>query len=542
MNNLQENKYDSIIIGAGLGGLTAAALLAKRGKKVLVLDKHYLAGGYATEFKRKKYIFDVALHLLSGAEKGGGIHDVLEVIGLNDKIKLIKPDYLFEVYYSKKNLGPLKFPNGDLKKVREHLLEVFPDAKSDINYWLRVLRWVRFQIRVFDNRKTNIIRNIVTMFFAPLLCPILIFGNRIKLSFFLNKVKNEDLRDYLDQLSGYYGLPAKEINSQYYLLPTSSYVLDGGTYLEGGGQELSNQLVKYIEEHNGTVSLKNEALEILVEGDKVTGVKAKKDTYQSEMVVSNASPYIVYENLLKNWPGRESIIKKIRALKPSMSCSGLYLGIDTTIENLNPDFKDSYQVFLNSNGIDTQYEMAKNMDKFKDYEDGCLTFHSNIDTHCCPEGKSVLIFFMLDEIDRWENLSKEEYKEKKKEEQEKVLRLMEKYLPKIRDHIEVAEFATPKTMVRYTGNERGAIYGFAQTPEQGGLMKRFQPKSPLKGLFFSSAWTFPGGGFEGAIRAAYFLVEDKMNVRNRIINVVVFIIILLAMGSRFIIKFIKGLM
>ena len=78
---MSTEKFDVVVIGAGLGGLSTAGYLAKEGKKVLVLEHHSVPGGYAHEFRRGKYRFEVSLHAIDGAGPGGWAYPVLKDLG-----------------------------------------------------------------------------------------------------------------------------------------------------------------------------------------------------------------------------------------------------------------------------------------------------------------------------------------------------------------------------------------------------------------------------------------------------------------------------
>jgi hypothetical protein len=135
--------------------------------------------------------------------------------------------------------------------------------------------------------------------------------------------------------------------------------------------------------------------------------------------------------------------------------------------------------------------------------------YGRIDAQLAPPEKSVGAICGVDYLKNWEGLSKDEYKAKKEEVAQILLQRLEKQFPGIRESIEYYEVATPKTIQRFTSNPDGSVYGFTQSKEQSG-MKRLRNNFLIPNLYFASAWTFPGGGFEGTIMAG-FLAALQMN-------------------------------
>jgi prolycopene isomerase len=455
-------KYDIIIIGAGLGGLSIGAMLAKKDKKVLVLEKHYQVGGYATNFKRGDFIFDASLHATGGVKKTD-YHKILKKCGVFEKIKFIK---LPEIYTSIFPDFKFTFKNGDIEQVKKDLIVKFPKEKIGIKLWFYFIKKINKENKLWQKYKNFIV------FIAPIIIPILMFSHKIPLSFFLNlAIRDKKLKALLTQLWPYWGLPPKKLASQYFLIPAYGYFYDGAYYLKGGAQIFSNAFREVIEENNGVVQTSIEVIEILVKNEKAIGVKTKDgNIYFADKIISNVSPFLVYENFLSKWKDSQKELEKIKKMELSISATQFYFGLDTSIVNLNPKFKNAYEVFVN-----LTYDYDKIYREFlipsfkREYLSFNMTFYSNIDSGLAPINKSVMSIIVGDNYERWKNLSNNEYKIKKKEETEKIIKLAEKYLPELRKHIEVLEVATPKTMKRYTGNPEGAIYGFAQTILQCGF-------------------------------------------------------------------------
>lgn len=483
-----EKKYDVIVVGSGLGGLSVASLLAKQEKKkVLVLEQHYLFGGYATSFKREGHEIDISLHQTGGL-KTTFYKKILEKCGVLNKIKWIQHPCLYQTIGEDGSWHD--FHNADMKKNKKDLYRRYPKLKDKFSiwFWYAAIWTTGKQLAIWEYCIHNFFLNPLAKFFAPIFFPLVVFSQFIPIQFWLPK-KNNALRKELFHLKGYFGDKIKGMNMQAATVALYGYYYDGGASAEGGGQAISNEFVNVIKENNGELKKNRTVEEILVEDGKVTGVKTHRgETFYADHVICNANPVSVLkkmlpQNLVKN--KLQGFSKK----RISMTAEVLYLVLDCPIEKLNPKFKDCYEIGIN----------------LPDEKEIVITLQSNVYGKEKADGKSVLNIFKIGEYDEWQNLDEDQYLAKKKDAENKMLKILEKHLPKIKQHIIVSEYATPKTMQRYTLNEKGAIYGWAQDQRQAGFSRSLKTK--VKNLYFSSAWTFPSGGYEGAIRAGNYIFD-----------------------------------
>ena len=96
---LKRDSYDVVVVGAGIGGLTAAALLANKGLQVLLVDKNERAGGYAQSMERGGFTFDLAVHLISGCNEGGTVRSVLDDLDVLDEVEFMKPAIFYRCIF-----------------------------------------------------------------------------------------------------------------------------------------------------------------------------------------------------------------------------------------------------------------------------------------------------------------------------------------------------------------------------------------------------------------------------------------------------------
>lgn len=477
--------YDIIVIGSGLGGLTAASRLAVLGHSVGVFEEHFIPGGYATNFKRKNYKFDVSLHGIGGLEPGGNVHNILSACNVIDKITPLKNSEAYSVMWNNKLIT---IPNSK-EEYKELLINKFPLEKSGIhNLFCAIDR--------FDDGFSRFILQSDSSIFNKLHKNVLLFINwsgKTTYEVISKYVKNEEFIRLFTTLWTYYGLHPAELSAIYFFIPWVSYHSHGKYYIKGGAQALSNSFVDVIENNGGKVHLKSPVENILYENNKVMGVKLKNgDEFKCNWVISNANPISTYKMLPKK---SLSTKEECKILNSQVGCtlSQLYIGLDCNPNKLGVPNDEVF--FFGGNSHEEDYNLAINNNY--DKSGFLLTNYNSMDESLNSHDNGVLTMTYIDNYNYWSN-NKESYKLQKIEVKEAMISRLEHYYPGISNHIVIAELGTPKTMERYTKNPLGAVYGYGQYVNQSGRY-RLTKKTSISNLSFVGAWTNPGGGYEGSI-------------------------------------------
>lgn len=498
---MNEN-FDVIVVGAGLGGLATGSMLARQGRKVLVLDRHNKPGGYATNFERGEFVFDVALHAINGITPGTPSYKCLEACGVADRVKFLPQR---NVYRLVTNNGDIVVKHGSLEGYKRLLAERFPAEQANIECIFREANKMFVDSGKYVHSRLPFWLRTVG---SPLFFPSLVrYDGLTVYDFFSRFTDNEELKEILSAQWPYYGLPPKRLAYSYFAYPFYDYLINGGYSIKGGSQALSNALADVIREHGGEVVLSSGVTHVHVENNRIRGVTARKvGRVNAPAVVSNISPYSIVEMVGADvFP--ETFLTKLKGMRPAMSAFQVYLGLDCTPQELGIP-EDDYSIF-NVHGLDSEAQF-KQMVAGKVGDEGLswfLNVFTNVDPSLAPPGKSTLGITALVSGRGWKDLDKQAYKEKKEALVKALIERVEARIPGLSSHIEVLEAGSPRTMTKYTGNHLGSINGFEQSVRQAGVFKRFPMRYPVKGLYQVGAWTFPGGGYMGAFLSSKILMD-----------------------------------
>ncbi|NTU57737.1 MAG: NAD(P)/FAD-dependent oxidoreductase [Chlorobiaceae bacterium] len=505
---LSMNHFDVIVIGGGLGGLTAGAKLAREGRSVLLIEQHSVPGGCATTFKRHGFLVEGGLHELDGLDSEDPKKVIFEELGVFDRLEFVKIPEFYRVVSSKSDL--VVPDNAD--QAINVFIKAFPDEEKGIRKFFRTISAIRKEI---DRLPSSRLKMALLFPFFPLLFPNLVTRSRQTIGGFVDGIiRNEELKLALLTNFPYYHDDPYSLSLLYFSVAQSSFYRGGGHFIKGGSQRLSDHLAGVITANGGRVMLNTMVTRIITEHGRAAGVafrqkhNAEEGIEKADAIVANAAIPLV-ESMLPE-PERMLLRGKTAGLKNSCSILSVYIGFRRDISVLN---NRAYSTFIIGDGVTSLKAAASGTRADFEHRGFVFVDYSRIDSGLGAEGKSLGVICTVDYLDEWEGLDDDEYRRKKEAVGQIFVRRLEKIMPGIGEEIEYVELGTSKTIKRFTLNPGGAIYGYAQTPEQSGMF-RLPNRSNVPNLYFASAWSNPGGGFTGAILSGWFCAKEVLSSKT----------------------------
>jgi phytoene dehydrogenase-like protein len=334
----KDETYDVIVIGSGMAGLAAAGLLAKAGKKVLVIERHDRPGGCAHGFQRGKYKFDSAVHVTSGCEplsfgEGTMIHDLLSVLGVRDLCTFLPINPFYAAIYPGFRLDP---PTGIAEFIDAHA-QHWPKEKNGMRQLLRL------HARV--NREAHRLPSDISSYESVRLPEEYPLHYQYR-DATLGQVMDEYLTDprlktVFSTLWSYQGLPPSRVSFVKWSSMFLSFIHTGVYYSKGGFQKLPDALVAGLEKHGGEILLRSPVRRILVKDRKVTGVMLEHgQRIQAPIVVSNADATQTFEELVGPEHLPRQYVKNLRQLRPSLSAVAAYMATNLDLRQMGAEHEN----------------------------------------------------------------------------------------------------------------------------------------------------------------------------------------------------------
>ncbi len=510
--------YDVVVIGAGIGGLTAAALLSKAGFSVCVLEKEPHAGGYLAGFRRKNFIFDTAIHWLNQCAPGGMVFKLFDVLG-ND-YPAAEPQKRIRRYKGE-SFDYLLTNNPD--EFRDRLIKEFPHEKNGIERFFRASKRLGTSFKnyssVFRSEESmNIFEKMnnklrMLKFVIPFI-PYVTYSGEKGLKKGLKKFfKDERIHKIF----------ASETELLSCLIPIGwAYFGDFQSPPKGGSQMIPHWLQYVVEYFRNDVFFKCKVEEILVERNTSRGVRFEHrgNHYEikSKYVVAACDVETLYEKMLPPDAVPDKLKNKLRKAELYSSSVTISVALDCPTEALG--FNEELVHIVDESEEFSAYSSG---DPLK--SEISILAPSLRDKSLAPEGQGTLTLYMpamMDYRNFWQTekdehgnyIRGEEYKKLKNEIAEIIINRVEKKVaPGLRSHILFYEIATPVTHWRYTGNKNGTMMG-AKPGRENMQNKIAHYQTPVKNLLLGGHWAELGGGVPIAAKAganAALLILKKEN-------------------------------
>ena len=431
---------------------------------MLVVERHYLPGGYAQSFRRKGFLFDAAVHHIGGGGKYSLVGQALKELEISVEMIRLDP------------MDTITFPNVQI------------DIPSDIDDYIALLQ-SRYpadadQIKAF-------FKELIKLYWAVLKDDPdgrlyqryhdKTFGQMLD-SFF----DNAELKNILGAQSGYIGPSPAKISALSMAQMLATYLKDGAWFPMGGTQRLVDAFVLKLYELGSDVLLYREVKRIKTQNGRATGiVLSDGQEIYSDLIISNADAKHTFNNLIADHPTNE-YKDSLQELEESALLCTAYLGVSADID-LSPLKRGFYHL---SNNPDSQ-----------DHEWFYVSVPTKVDPSLAPTGKQVITMDIFAPSNS-DSLTDTSYNEYRSNLRKRVFEFLNRYVSGVESKVEICEFGTPRTMIRYTLNSNGVPYGWATTPRQS-VRRRLSHITPITNLYLAGHWTQPGPGIPAVISSGW---------------------------------------
>jgi phytoene dehydrogenase-like protein len=469
-------RYDAVVIGSGIAGLICSNLLARQGLSVLMVERHYVVGGYCSTFRRKGYTFDAASHFYP-------------LLGNYDTItgKLLQDLGVLTGWVKMDPVDHFHFPDGSRFSVPAELdeymrllrLEFPAEAENLENFFAEVrdayMLGLLYYFRGRDTRRLDAYRGLSV---------------RDALD---RHFKDEKLKLLLTADGPHWGAPPCRTSFVFDSMLRLSYFL-GNYYPKGGSQTFADELAQRFEELGGDILLNSSVERILVEDGRVQGVELEtgplrsrhRQRVEAEVVVSNADMRLTLEKMLGEEHLPPDYIEPIRRLRPSLPCFLTHIGLQgVPTETL----REAQGYYWNEWDPD---RLGHNGLKFK------IFVPTLFEPDMAPPGGHVVIIQKVVEVDYD---AVEDWQAHKAGIEDYISAELERVIPGISEKMVVKMSASALTSYRFTLNYQGAMLGWEMSPDQLGD-RRSDIYGPVENLYFAGHWTRPGGGITPVIVSA----------------------------------------
>jgi all-trans-retinol 13,14-reductase len=462
------SRYDFAVIGGGIGGLIMARILAKKGKKVILLEKGKHLGGAIQGFSRMGVTFDTGAHYIGGIEKGQNLYQYFKYLGIIDELNLEKLDAdAFDKITFESNGKTYSYAQGYDNFV-EVMSRDFPENRKEIQKYVDEIRKVGEAYPMYSldiSKGTDIKLNDEHLYQS--------------VGEFLDGItQNEELKNVLAASNLVYAGDNETTPYYVHALILNSYLSSSYRFV-GGASQLAYRLAEKIEEENGEVRTKAEVVQFKFgEGKEIISAVLKNgEEIFADNFISNVHPAVTLDMVPKD-KIRKAYRSRIKGLENTYSVFSIYIVLKPETFNNQPYnsyyFSDD-DIWSKDNGESswpkTFMMITQSSTKNSTYADG-ITAISPMDYSLVEEW-----------ADSEHKKRPQSYHDFSQKMGDKLLDLLEKKHPGLRDKIKYYEVSTPLSYEHYTNSPRGSLYGIIRNAKDP-LRTHIAPYTKVPNLFF----------------------------------------------------------
>ncbi|MFT3773299.1 MAG: NAD(P)/FAD-dependent oxidoreductase [Minicystis sp.] len=499
------------MIGSGSGGLTAAVALARAGQRVLVLEQHYLPGGFCQSFALEGYRFSPGVHYVGGIGPGGSLRRLYEGLGLGDDLEFceMNPEGFDHFLIEDERFD---VPKG-FDRWFARLCERFPHEREGLKAYFDTCHRVNA-----DVCKCESLLSFPAILSVPFRAPSLIrWGFRTQGALLDKTIRDPMLRAVLSAQSGNHGLSPSRVSLPLHASMIMHYD-DGAYYPRGGAKRIPLAMIKALRRRGGQIRLRARVQRILVERGRTIGVElASGERILAANVISNADPAVTFGKLLPpELAHRER--QKARRMEYSVSMISVFCAVDLDLRRFGYDSGNYW--WYRRRDVGELYERLERQLPGAQVDGLFLAVTTLKDPGHRRDGLHTIEMFTFvpyAPFARWKGTAPNErgpeYEQLKESIGDKMITAAENVIPGIGRALRFRSVASPLTNDFYCETPNGCAYGTAKTPWQLGPFS-FSAESSIEGLYSCGASTISHGvagtAMTGLVAAAKVLHADRV--------------------------------
>ena len=503
-------EYDTIIIGSGAGGLSAALCLARTGQKVAVIEQHYVPGGWCHSFYIDGHRYSPGVHYIGGLDKGQSTCNLYEGLGIANELVFFRMN---KKAYEHCWIGDerIDMPAG-IENLSESLSKKFPKEEKGIKKYLKLVETVSKEIFLIP-KMDGFWDNVTIPYRTRHLGKYGLFRLKRVIGW---HIKDPLLKSVLNIQCGDHGLPPSKAGFPFHCALMDHY-FNGGFYPMGGGAAIVKAMTNAIKKHGGEIKTGQAVKRILLEGDKkqkAVGVELQNgEVIKAKLVISNADPAATYK-MVGHEKLSPKLLKKLEATRYSVTSLMFFISVDMDIREAGIDSGNIW--FMPDKDMDEIYEgLTKTSilqtDEFDSLFISCSSLKDPLSFNGRHHTLEVVTFIDYDSFKNnyeYTSGSDEKYLKIKERLIEKLMNTFKRILPAVHKNIIHIEVGTPITNEYYINSTKGNVYGTEKGFMQTGPFS-YKAKTEIENLYMCGASIMShgvaGSSYSGVKTAAEIL-------------------------------------